>query len=113
MDISRIPAGLAPPHDINVSIEIPRGGTPVKYELDKASRALFGNRFLHTTIFDPGNYGFLPCTLADDGDPCDALVVAQSPVMPGAAVRRRPIGALMMEDEAGRDEKIIAAPAEA
>jgi inorganic pyrophosphatase len=113
VDISRIPAGLAPPHDINVFIEIPQGGTPVKYELDKASGALFVNRFLHTTMFYPGNYGFIPCTLSDDGDPCDALVVSQSPVVPGAVVRCRPIGALMMEDEAGRDEKIIAVPVEA
>jgi inorganic pyrophosphatase len=113
MDISRIPAGVAPPHDINVFIEIPQGGTPVKYELDKASGALFVNRFLHTTMFYPGNYGFIPNTLAEDGDPSDALVVSQAPVVPGAVVRCRPIGALMMEDEAGRDEKIIAVPVEA
>lgn len=113
MDISKIPAGVEPPYDINVFIEIPQGGMPVKYELDKASGALFVNRFLHTTMFYPGNYGFIPNTLAEDGDPCDALVVSQAPVVPGAVVRCRPIGALMMEDEAGRDEKIITVPVEA
>lgn len=110
MDISKIPAGIAPPFDINVVIEIPQGGMPVKYELDKVSGALFVNRFLHTTMFYPGNYGFIPNTLAEDGDPCDVLVVSQTPVVPGAVVRCRPIGALIMEDEAGRDEKIIALP---
>ena len=110
MDISKIPAGLEPPHDINVFIEIPQGGLPVKYELDKASGALFVNRFLHTTMFYPGNYGFIPSTLAEDGDPCDALVVSQSAVVPGAVVRCRPVGALLMEDEAGPDEKIVAVP---
>jgi inorganic pyrophosphatase len=113
VDITRIPAGVAPPHDINVFIEIPQGGTPVKYELDKASGALFVNRFLHTTMFYPGNYGFIPRTLAEDGDPCDVLVVSQAAVTPGAVVRSRPIGALKMEDEAGRDDKIIAVPVEA
>jgi inorganic pyrophosphatase len=110
MDISKIPAGVEPPHDINVFIEIPQGGLPVKYELDKASGVLFVNRFLHTTMFYPGNYGFIPNTLSDDGDSCDALVVSQAAVIPGAVVRCRPIGALLMEDEAGRDEKIITVP---
>ena len=110
MDISKIPAGVEPPYDINVFIEIPQGGLPVKYELDKASGVLFVNRFLHTTMFYPGNYGFIPNTLSEDGDPCDALVVSQAAVIPGAVVRCRPIGALLMEDEAGRDEKIITVP---
>jgi len=112
MDISKISAGLAPPRDINVFIEIPQGGLPVKYELDKESGALFVNRFLHTTMFYPGNYGFIPNTLSEDGDACDALVVSQSAVVPGAVVRCRPVGALMMEDEAGKDEKIITVPVE-
>ncbi len=110
MDISRIAIGAAPPHDINVLVEIPKGGEPVKYELDKESGALFVDRFLHTAMFYPGNYGFIPHTLSGDGDPCDVLVVGQVPVVPGAIIRSRPIGALMMEDESGPDEKIIAVP---
>jgi hypothetical protein len=96
MDISRIAIGAAPPHDINVVIEIPKGGEPVKYELDKESGALFVDRFLHTAMFYPGNYGFIPHTLSGDGDPCDVLVVGQVPVVPGAVIRSRPIGALLM-----------------
>jgi inorganic pyrophosphatase len=110
MDISQIPAGKAPPFDINVFVEIPQGGLPVKYELDKASGVLFVNRFLHTTMFYPGNYGFIPHTLALDGDPLDVLIVSQAQVIPGAVVRCRPVGVLMMEDEAGPDEKVIAVP---
>jgi inorganic pyrophosphatase len=110
MELSNIPPGQAPPFDINVMIEIPQGSLPVKYELDKASGVLFVNRFLHTTMFYPGNYGFIPNTLSEDGDPLDVLVVSQVAVIPGAVVRCRPIGVLMMEDEAGPDEKIIAVP---
>lgn len=113
MDIREIPAGRNPPTDINVFIEIPLGGTPVKYELDKKSGALMVDRFLHTAMFYPGNYGFIPQTLSDDGDPCDVLVVSQVPVVAGAVVRCRPVGALMMNDEAGGDEKIIAVPVDA
>jgi inorganic pyrophosphatase len=91
-------------------IEIPHGGVPVKYEIDKTSGALFVDRFLHTAMFYPGNYGFIPNTLSEDCDACDALVVSQAAVIPGAVVRCRPIGALLMEDEAGRDEKIITVP---
>ena len=110
MDINRIPTGTNPPYDINAVIEIPQGGEPVKYEMDKASGALFVDRFLHTAMFYPGNYGFIPHTLSEDGDPCDVLVVGPTPVVPGAVIRCRPIGALLMEDEAGRDEKILAVP---
>jgi inorganic pyrophosphatase len=110
MDIAKIAIGVAPPHDINVIIEIPQGGEPIKYEVDKVSGALRVDRFLHTAMFHPANYGFIPHTLSPDGDPCDVLVVAHVPVMPGAVVRSRPIGALLMEDEAGGDEKIIAVP---
>jgi inorganic pyrophosphatase len=110
MDIGKIPIGRAPPHDFNVVVEIPQGGVPVKYELDKASGAVFVDRFLHTAMFYPGNYGFVPHTLAQDGDPIDVLVVGPAAVVPGAVVRCRPIGALMMEDEQGPDEKIIAVP---
>ena len=110
MDLAKIPVGRAPPHDINVVVEIPQGGVPVKYELDKASGALFVDRFLHTAMFYPGNYGFVPHTLAQDGDPIDVLIVGPAAVVPGAVVRCRPIGALMMEDEHGPDEKILAVP---
>jgi len=110
MDLSRIPVGRNPPKDVNVLIEIPAGGLPVKYEMDKASGALFVDRFLHTAMFYPGNYGFIPHTLSEDGDPIDVLVISSIPVIPGAIVRCRPVGVLIMQDQAGPDEKIIAVP---
>jgi inorganic pyrophosphatase len=110
MDVTRISAGPNPPHDLHAIIEIPVGGVPVKYELDKKSGAMFVDRFLHTAMFYPGNYGFIPQTLSQDGDPCDVLVIAPVPVIPGAVIRCRPVGALLMEDQAGIDEKIIAVP---
>lgn len=110
MDITKIPIGANPPHEVNAVIEIPQGGHPVKYELDKESGAMYVDRFLHTSMIYPGNYGFIPHTLSEDGDPCDILVVGQSPVVSGAIVRSRPIGALYMQDEAGGDEKILAVP---
>ena len=110
MDLSKVGIGHNPPYDVNVVIEVPLGGVPVKYELDKESGALFVDRFLHTAMFYPGNYGFVPHTLADDGDPVDVVVIGPTPVVPGAIVRCRPVGALMMEDEAGGDDKIIAVP---
>jgi inorganic pyrophosphatase len=110
MDLRMISAGKEPPKDLHAVIEIPLGGVPVKYEMDKESGALFVDRFLHTAMFYPGNYGFIPHTLSLDGDPCDILVVTQVPVVPGAVIRCRPVGALIMEDEAGSDEKIIAVP---
>jgi inorganic pyrophosphatase len=110
MDITKIPIGMNPPEDVYAIIEIPQGGLPVKYELDKASGALFVDRFLHTAMQYPANYGFVPHTLSADGDPCDILVVSQTPVVPGCVIRCRPIGALLMTDEAGPDEKIIAVP---
>lgn len=113
MDIRQIPVGENPPKDVNAVIEIPLGGVPVKYEIDKNSGALFVDRFLHTAMFYPGNYGFIPHTLSADGDPCDVLVVSQVPVVPGAVIRCRPVGALVMEDEAGGDEKILAVPVDA
>ena len=111
MDLSKIPVGRNAPFEVNAVIEIPLGGLPIKYELDKASGALWVDRFLHTAMFYPGNYGFIPHTQSEDGDPCDILVVSQVPVVPGSVIRSRPIGALLMEDEAGGDEKIIAVPA--
>ena len=110
MDISKIAIGPNPPWDVYAVIEIPQGGEPVKYEMDKDSGALFVDRFLHTAMYYPGNYGFIPHTLADDGDPMDVSVVGPTPVVPGAIVRVRPIGALIMRDEAGGDEKILAVP---
>jgi inorganic pyrophosphatase len=110
MDISKIPVGLNPPHDLNAIIEIPQGGLPIKYELDKASGTLFVDRFLHTSMVYPANYGFIPHTLAEDGDPTDIMVVTQVPVMATAIIRCRPVGVLMMEDEHGPDEKIISVP---
>lgn len=113
MSFDRISAGRNPPSDIHVFVEISMGGMPVKYELDKQSGTLFVDRFLHTAMFYPGNYGFIPQTLSEDGDPCDVLVVSQVPVVPGAIIRCRPVGALLMEDEGGKDEKIIAVPVDA
>ncbi len=110
MDLSKIAIGRDPPRDVNVVVEIPQGGEPVKYELDKESGAMFVDRFLHTAMYYPGNYGFVPHTLAADGDPVDVVVVGQSPIVPGAIIRSRPIGALLMEDEGGPDEKILAVP---
>ncbi len=110
MDISKISAGKDVPWDVNVVIEIPIGGVPVKYEVDKHSGAMFVDRFLHTAMFYPCNYGFIPHTLADDGDPTDMLVAGPIPVIPGAVIRARPVGVLIMEDEAGQDEKILGVP---
>jgi inorganic pyrophosphatase len=113
MNLDKIAIGKNPPFDVNAVIEIPQGGLPVKYEFDKESGALMVDRFLHTAMFYPGNYGFIPHTLAADGDPCDILVVGTTPVVPGAVIRSRPVGALLMEDEAGPDEKILAVPVDA
>jgi hypothetical protein len=105
MDLRNIPPGRDPPKDVHAVIEIPHGGVPVKYEIDKTSGVLFVDRFLHTAMFYPGNYGFIPHTLSGDGDPCDVLVIAQTAVVPGAVIRCRPVGALIMEDQSGADEK--------
>ena len=110
MNLDAIPVGPNAPWDVNVVIEIPQGGLPVKYEMDKASGALFVDRFLHTAMYYPGNYGFIPHTLADDGDPLDVLVVTPYPVAPGSVIRCRPVGVLNMTDEAGGDAKLIAVP---
>lgn len=110
MSYNDLPAGKNPPSDINVVIENPMGGAPVKYELDKETGVLFVDRFLHTPMFYPGNYGFIPQTLSGDGDPVDVLVVSQLPVVPGAVLRSRPVGVLVMEDDGGEDEKIVAVP---
>ncbi len=110
MDLSQISVGENPPYDFNTVIEIPMKGEPVKYEVCKKSGAMFVDRFLHTAMFYPGNYGFIPHTLAEDGDPMDVMVVGRVPVAVGAVLRSRPIGVMLMEDEAGMDEKILAVP---
>lgn len=110
MDLSKIPAGINPPKDVNVVIEVPLGGEPIKYEIDKASGAMFVDRFLYTATRYPCNYGFIPRTLSDDGDPIDVMVYGNRPLVPGAVVGARPVGVLLMEDEAGLDEKILAVP---
>ncbi|PQA88060.1 inorganic diphosphatase [Hyphococcus luteus] len=110
MDLSKIKPGVNPPKDINVVIEVPLGGEPIKYEIDKPSGAMFVDRFLYTSTRYPCNYGFVPQTLADDGDPVDVMVVGNRPLVPGAVVGARPVGVLLMEDEAGMDEKILAVP---
>ncbi|RMD46849.1 MAG: inorganic diphosphatase [Aquificota bacterium] len=109
MNLSKIPAGKNPPEDIFVVIEIPQGSS-IKYEVDKESGAIFVDRFLFTAMYYPFNYGFIPNTLADDGDPTDVLVISNQPVVPGSVIRSRPIGILEMEDEEGIDTKIIAVP---
>lgn len=110
MNIDLIPIGDNPPESINVIIEVPVGGEPVKYEFDKKSGALFVDRILHTPMRYPANYGFIPHTLSPDGDPLDALVVARSPFIPGSVVKVRPIAVLYLEDEAGGDEKLLTVP---
>jgi inorganic pyrophosphatase len=110
VDISKIPTGRNPPHELNVVIEVPLRSDPIKYEFDKESGAIVVDRFLYTTMFYPCNYGFVPHTLADDGDPVDVMVVGRMPVQPGAVLPVRPIGLLELEDEAGGDEKVLAVP---
>jgi inorganic pyrophosphatase len=110
VNLDLVPAGDNPPESVNVLIEVPIGGEPVKYELDKKSGAIFVDRILHTSMRYPANYGFIPHTLGDDGDPLDCLVVARSPFFPGSVVRARPIAVLFLEDEAGGDEKLLAVP---
>jgi inorganic pyrophosphatase len=111
MDITKIAIGENPPNDVNVIIEVPMGSDPIKYELDKASGAVFVDRFLHTAMTYPCNYGFIPHTLSEDGDPVDVLVLGRRPLMPGCVVGARPVGVLLMEDDKGQDEKILAVPA--
>ena len=110
MQLDAIPPGNDAPNDINVIIEVPVGGEPIKYEMDKASGALFVDRYLYTSMRYPCNYGFVPNTLSDDGDPVDVMVASTRAITPGAVINCRPIGVLLMSDEAGGDEKIIAVP---
>ena len=110
MRIDAVSIGKNPPDDVNVVIEVPVGGEPIKYEMDKDAGTLVVDRFLYTAMRYPGNYGFIPHTLSDDGDPCDVLVANTRAIVPGAVMSVRPVGVLFMEDEAGGDEKIIAVP---
>lgn len=111
MNLDAVSVGKSPPDEVNVVIEVPIGGEPIKYEMDKKSGALMVDRFLYTAMRYPGNYGFIPHTLSDDGDPCDVIVANTRAIIPGAIMSCRVVGALLMEDESGGDEKIIAVPA--
>ena len=110
MSLDRVPAGKDVPNDCNVVIEIPERADPVKYEVDKETGAVFVDRFMSTAMHYPCNYGYIPQTLSDDGDPCDVLVLSPFPLITGVVVRCRPIGMLRMDDEAGGDSKILAVP---
>jgi inorganic pyrophosphatase len=110
MNLSAVPLGRNPPVDVNVVIEVPIGGEPIKYEMHKESGALMVDRFLYTSMRYPGNYGFIPHTLSGDGDPCDVMVANTRALVPGAIISCRIVGVLMMEDEAGSDEKLIGVP---
>jgi inorganic pyrophosphatase len=112
MNLDAIAIGKNPPEDINVIVEVPVGGEPIKYEMDKASGALFVDRFLYTPMVYPGNYGFVPHTLSEDGDPIDVLVCNTRAIVPGAVMNCRPVGVLVMVDDGGPDEKIIAVPSD-
>lgn len=110
MRIDAISIGKNPPKEVNVIVEVPVGGEPIKYEMDKAAGTLVVDRFLYTSMRYPGNYGFIPHTLSLDGDPCDVLIANQRGIVPGALIAVRPVGVLFMQDEAGGDEKIVAVP---
>src|SRR5215813_11031166 len=112
MRIDAISIGKNPPHDVNVVIEVPVGGEPIKYEMDKEAGTLVVDRFLYTAMRYPGNYGFIPHTLSGDGDPVDVLIANTRQIAPGAVIKVRPVGVLLMEDNAGADEKVIAVPSQ-
>ena len=110
MNLDRVPSGRDLPNDVNVIIEIPMNGDPIKYELDKETGAMYVDRFMSTAMFYPCNYGYIPHTISDDGDPVDVLVITPVPLITGVVVRCRPVGMLKMTDEAGGDEKLLAVP---
>jgi inorganic pyrophosphatase len=110
MRLDAISIGKNAPDDVNVIIEVPVGGQPIKYEMDKKAGVLVVDRFLYTPMTYPGNYGFVPHTLSDDGDPIDVLVCNTRPLIPGCVINVRPIGVMLMEDNSGLDEKILAVP---
>jgi inorganic pyrophosphatase len=111
MRLELLPIGKNPPEEVNVVVEVPVGGEPIKYEIHKESGAIVVDRFLYTAMRYPGNYGFIPHTLSDDGDPCDVVIANQRGLLPGCVIAVRPVGVLRMQDEAGGDEKIVAVPA--
>jgi len=108
--VDAISIGSDPPHEVNVIVEVPVGGEPIKYEMDKRAGTLVVDRFLYTSMRYPGNYGFIPHTLSGDGDPLDVLIANQRAIVPGAVIAVRPVGVFLMQDEAGVDEKIVAVP---
>jgi len=110
MNLNAVSIGKNPPYEVNVVIEVPIGGEPIKYEMDKQSGALVVDRFLYTSMRYPGNYGFIPHTLSDDGDPVDVIVANTRAIAPGAIMSCKVVGVLLMEDEHGGDEKLIAVP---
>lgn len=110
MNLDRVPSGADVPHNINVIIEIPAHSDPVKYEVDKDTGAMFVDRFMNTAMHYPCNYGYVPHTLSEDGDPVDVLVVTPTPLISGSVIRCRPIAVLKMTDEAGADAKVLAVP---
>ena len=110
MSLNAVPAGKNLPEEVNVIIEIPAHADPVKYEVDKDSGALFVDRFMATCMHYPTNYGYVPNTLSDDGDPVDVLVITPFPLLSGSVIRVRPIGVLKMTDESGEDAKVLAVP---
>jgi inorganic pyrophosphatase len=110
MSLNKVPSGRDVPNDFNVIIEIPMNGDPIKYEVDKDSGAIFVDRFMGTAMHYPCNYGYVPNTIADDGDPVDVLVITPFPLIPGVVVRCRALGVLKMSDEGGEDAKVLAVP---
>lgn len=110
MNLDRVSSGRDVPNDINVIIEIPAHSDPVKYEVDKETGALFVDRFMSTAMHYPCNYGYIPHTLSNDGDPCDVLVVTPIPLISGSVIRCRPVALLRMTDESGDDAKVLAVP---
>ncbi len=112
MRIDAISIGKNPPEDVNVIVEVPVGGHPIKYEMDKEAGTLVVDRFLYTPMTYPGNYGFVPHTLSLDGDPIDVLICNSRPLVPGCLINVRPIGVLVMEDDGGQDEKVLAVPSQ-
>ena len=112
MNLDRVTSGDDVPNEINVIIEIPANAEPVKYEVDKASGAMFVDRILRTAMRYPANYGYIPHTLSDDGDPCDVVVPTAFPLIPGSVIRCRPVAVLKMTDESGDDAKIVAVPSD-
>jgi inorganic pyrophosphatase len=110
MNIDAMSIGVDPPNDVNVVIEVPIGGEPIKYKMDRTSGALVVDRFLYTSMRYPGNYGFVPHTMSEDGDPCDVIVANTRALIPGSVISCRIVGVLLMEDEKGRDEKLLGVP---